>query len=407
MTTPIPDNLNNPKTPYIGLAPYLRADIAGIDMHPLCEESLEQARSDLLNPELWMNVSILLQCLGQRDLGLSMQAIALKQKRVFTLNAYEQPAKIRLLLLSTPGDISANTPLDCLLEKSDVDLIFYYVSEDDPLSTPIPEHDVLFIGIAESDENRHILTMLAQTLAQWPKPVINKPQYIPTTGRDTASRLLSGAPGLVIPPTINASRATLQQISAGHLHIADQFPECELPLIIRPVGSQAGRDLERIERLEQLATYLDKVHEPNFFISRFIDYSGKDGQFRKFRVVLIDGKPYASHMGVSSHWMIHYVNAGMYENASKREEEAAFMEHFEAFTQRHRAALDVIYQRTNLDYLCIDCAETQDGQLLIFEIDHTMVVHAMDPVDMFPYKQRHIQKAVDAFRNYLFRLTAK
>jgi hypothetical protein len=112
-------------------------------------------------------------------------------------------------------------------------------------------------------------------------------------------------------------------------------------------------------------------------------------------------------MGISSNWMIHYVNAGMYEDAGKREEENAFMEHFDNFSARHRAALDAIYQRTHLDYLCIDCAETRDGKLLIFEIDHTMVVHAMDPEHLFPYKQVHMEKVKTAFRNLLFRLTNK
>ena len=71
----------------------------------------------------------------------------------------------------------------------------------------------------------------------------------------------------------------------------------------------------------------------------------------------------------------------MPQNGRKK---AAFMEHFDEFASRHRAALDAIYQRTQLDYLCIDCAETRDGHLLIFEIDHTMVVHAMDPEAAVP-----------------------
>lgn len=50
-----------------------------------------------------------------------------------------------------------------------------------------------------------------------------------------------------------------------------------------------------------------------------------------------------------------------------------------------------------MDYLGIDCAETKDGQLLIFEIDHVMVVHGMDPVDKFAYKLQPTQKIKDAF----------
>jgi hypothetical protein len=102
--------------------------------------------------------------------------------------------------------------------------------------------------------------------------------------------------------------------------------------------------------------------------------------------------------------MVHYVNAGMYEDAAKRAEEAEFMANFEHFAERHRAALETIHQRLRLDYFCIDCAETQDGQLLIFEADHVMVVHAMDQEALFPYKQQHMRKAERAFRDFLLGL---
>jgi glutathione synthase/RimK-type ligase-like ATP-grasp enzyme len=406
MTTTLTQD-NKTETPFLGLAPFLRTSIAGIDLRPIGQQMLEQAGKDATDAPLWMNLSVIVQCFGQREVGVSIQSLALQQQRIYRLAAVEQPAKIRLLQLSVPGDIAANTPLDCLLENCDVDLIYYYVTPENPLTSPIPEHDVVFVAICEADENRETLTALEPALAHWPKPVINKPQYIPATGREAASRLLQGAPGLLIPPTLLAARAVLLDIAAGTTKLDGRFSDCDYPVIVRPVGSHAGRNLSKIVNVDELSAYLTKVADEHFFISPFIDYSGKDGLFRKFRVVLVDGKPYASHMGVSSNWMIHYVNAGMYEDAHKREEENVFMEHFDDFAQRHRAALDTIYQRTQLDYVCIDCAETRDGQLLIFEVDHTMVVHAMDPEELFPYKQVHMQKVIDAFRNYLFRLTNK
>jgi glutathione synthase/RimK-type ligase-like ATP-grasp enzyme len=394
-------------TAFLGLAPFLRASIAGTDIRPLGQEMLERAGKNTTDADLWLNLSIVVQCLGQREVGLSIQSLALQQKRIYRLAASVQPAKLRLLMLLVAGDISANTPLDCLLENSDVELIFYYVTPGDPLALPTPEHDALFVAICESDENRDVLAALEQPLAHWPRPVINLPQYIPLMGRAAASKLLQDAPGLLIPPTLHASRSVLLDIAAGSIRLFEQFANCDFPIIVRPVGSHAGRNLNKINTHDELAAYLANVEDAEYFLSRFIDYSGKDGQFRKFRVALIDGKPYACHMGVSSHWMIHYVNAGMYENAKKREEEAVFMEHFDDFAQRHRPALDAIYQRTKLDYLCIDCAETQDGQLFVFEIDHAMVVHAMDPENLFPYKQFHMQKVKTAFRDFLFRLTNK
>jgi len=395
------------ETPFLGLAPFLRLSVAGTDLLPIGQQLLATASEQPENANLWMNLSTVMQCLRQRDIGLAIQHQALALQRIYTLPALQQPAKLRLLMLMVEGDIAENTPLDCLLENTDIDLIFYYVTPENPLDLPLPEHDILLVALSDSDANREILTSLTLTLAAWPKPVINAPQHISNTGRNTASMILQNVPGLLIPPTLRAGRADLLDIATESVQLAARFPACDFPVIVRPVGSQAGRDLARVNNSDEMASYLGNVNEAEFFISRFIDYSGTDGLFRKYRVALIDGKPYACHMAVSSNWMVHYVNAGMYEEAHKRAEEAAFMENFADFAARHQAALNAIYQRTQLDYLCIDCAQTQLGELLIFEIDHTMVVHAMDPEALFPYKQTYMAKVQNAFRDFLFRLNAE
>ena len=126
--------------------------------------------------------------------------------------------------------------------------------------------------------------------------------------------------------------------------------------------------------------------------------------FRKYRIALIAGRPYACHMGVSEHWMIHYLNAGMRESAAKRAEEARFMVEFDRdFARRHARAFATLAERVGLDYFGIDCGETPEGELLIFEADVAMIVHAMDPPDLFPYKQPQMRKVFDAFRALLGR----
>jgi glutathione synthase/RimK-type ligase-like ATP-grasp enzyme len=381
-------------------------NIAGIDLRPIGQDMLAGAERNPGDANLWMNLSTVTLCIGQREVGLAIQAHALKMKCVYHLAASRQPAKMRLLMLAVPGDLAANTPLDCLLEDSDIDMDIYYVSPGVPLASPIPEHDAVIVAISESDQNRELLLALEQALADWPKPVINAPQHIPATGRNAASALLRDAPGLLIPPTLRATRAQLEAVASGSAQLADLFEGCDFPVILRPLDSHAGRDLDRIACPEDVAAYISRVGDAEFFLSPFIDYSGEDGLYRKFRVALIDGAAFGCHMAVSSHWMIHYVNAGMYEDAAKRAEEADFMEHFDDFGRRHRAALDAVYRRTQLDYVCIDCAETRDGRLLIFEIDHAMVVHAMDPEELFPYKRAQMQKVQSAFRDFLLRRTA-
>ena len=170
------------------------------------------------------------------------------------------------------------------------------------------------------------------------------------------------------------------------------LPGDAFPLIVRPLGSHAGHDLEKMTQARDLLAYLQSVDAERFYISRFVDYRSEDGQFRKYRIVLIDGLPYICHFAVSSHWMIHYLNAGMDESAAKRAEEAQCMLHFEhAFALRPAAALR---------------AETRDGELLLFEADNAMIVHAMDAEEMYPYKRPAMHKVFTAFRAMLARAAA-
>jgi hypothetical protein len=78
------------------------------------------------------------------------------------------------------------------------------------------------------------------------------------------------------------------------------------------------------------------------------------------------------------------------------------MEEFdEGFGARHRQALGEIARRSGLDYLIMDCSETRDGALLIFEVGNAMIVHAMDPEDVFPYKAIQMKKLFRAFEAML------
>jgi glutathione synthase/RimK-type ligase-like ATP-grasp enzyme len=388
---------NPPDAKFLGLAPFLRMSIAGIDLKPAGESILAAAQVDPAQADLWMNLSIVMHCMGHRDLGLTLQMQALRLQRVYHVAAKRQPARFRLLMLVMPGDLAANTPLDCLLEDSDIDLDFYFLGADEPFLHPLPEHDAVMVAMSEGVDNVAHLLFLEQALANWPKPVINLPQYISYVEREKASQLLQNIPGLLMPPTLRVMREHIQGIASKKIPLNECYDVCDFPIIMRPLGSQGGHDLAKLTNPEDMADYLSRVPDAYFFISRFIDYSHSDGFFRKIRVALIDGVPYACHMAVSSNWMIHYINAGMYDDAWKREEELAFMNQFENFKQRHQVALTAIAKAIPLDYVCMDCAETSNGELLVFELDHAMIVHAMDTEDQFPYKQIHMQKVKHAF----------
>ncbi len=392
-----------------GMAALMTLAFQGADLTPIGSRLIESAGSypASSNADALLDLSILLHLRGNHDIALSVQAQALKLRQIYTLPARQGPA-IRLLAIVTPGDLSANTPLEFLVKDSDIELTLLYLSTTLPFPDPIPEHDVAFIAVGESESALPLLFALSDLAKIWPRPVLNAPDRIAQLSRNQVSTILQDAPGIYIPPSIRIPRDQLMNMALGIHNPHKNILGLNFPVIIRPLDSHAGKGLIKADSSNTIATYLEVHNETEFYISEYVDYCSRDGQFRKYRIVLIDGKPFASHMALSDHWMIHYLNGGMTESAEKREEEARFMSTFDKkFAVRHQIALQTIYERFGLDYLVIDCAETTSGQLLVFEVDSSAVVHAMDSVDMFPYKQPQMQKIFSAFRAMLVSAMAR
>jgi hypothetical protein len=309
---------------------------------------------------------------------------------------------LKLLALLRPGDMMDNTPVDFLLEDSNVELDLLYIADDLPVPQSLPDHDVLIVAIGESDQNQALLKQASALLKWSPRPILNAPQSIARLSRPAVSKLLNALPGLEIPLTLRLTRTDLALIARGEKSIHEVLPDGFFPVIIRPLGSHAGEGLAKIDSATGIAHYLDSHLNNEFTVARFVDYRGSDGMYRKCRIALIDGEPYACHLAVSDQWMIHYKTAGMSESITKRDEEARFMADFDNdFGLRHHEAFRAIHQRLTMDYLVIDCAETADGKLLIFEADNLGLAHAMDPPEIFPYKPAQMRKVFVAFHEML------
>ena len=385
----------------IGVAPLMRQAFMDVDLRPLGAELLARAQANPDDANAVFDFSTVLQLTGEREAALAVQMEAIRIDPLYTIPS-KLPTRLRLLAIMGPGDLMSNTPIEFLLEDADVALDMLFLTLDTAWPETVPDHDVLLVAIAESEANRDLLPLVAQLVANWPRPVINRREHIAVLSRDGVCAALAGVDGMLLPQTIRTDRGSLGALAAGDITVQELLPDDAFPLIVRPLGSHAGTDLDKVVDSGQLAAYLRRVGGDEFYLSRFIDYSGADGLFRKYRVVLIAGVPYICHFAISKHWMIHYLNAGMAESLEKRQQEAECMLHFDAqFAQRHRAALAEINRRIGLEYVGIDCAETADGQLLIFEIDNAMIVHGMDPVDMYAYKKPIMQKVFTAFRALL------
>lgn len=388
--------------PLIGKAELITRAFRKQDLIALQHELAKRLEETPNDANAMLDLSMVLLLNGQREQSLAMQGYALQAQQVYFMPARRQPVTLRLLVLVGPGDFMANTPLEFLVADSSIDLYLLYLGPGIPVPKSLPPHDLAMVAVGENVGNRKLLQGLVEPLGRWHTPVLNHPEKVLNTSRDGLHAALRGAPGIVSPALARTDRMALEELARKAANLQDVLPEAALPILVRPVDSNAGESLAKIDAPAELAAYLETARGDDFFVSQFVDYRGADGLYRKYRVVLMQGKPYLAHLGISRHWMVHYLNAEMQENATNRAEESVAMRDFDAgFGARHAQAFRTFHERVELDYLIMDCSETPDGKLLVFEADTCGIVHDMDPEDIYPYKKSQMHKVFAAFQAML------
>jgi hypothetical protein len=390
----------------IGMATLVKLAFDGGDLRPLWRHLVGNTIDGTVDPGEALDLSLIAQLLGDKQMGLAIQREVLRTQRLFRSPRLARKPLLSILALAAATDMGSNTPIELLLEQSEIELMTLYVVTEFELPEPLPDHDVAIVIASDSDDCRTALDKIDLALTRWPRPLLNIPRHVCNLDRDKLYRLLANVEGLVVPTTIAVRREQLREVSCSAEAFAGISADLAFPIVIRPRGSHAGVGLVKVDDGAAMESYLAKSNEPEFFISRFVDYSDEYGVFRKYRIVFIDGRAYACHMAIAERWDIWYLNAGMAACPGKRLEEETFMRTFDiGFANRHRTALAALVERVGLDYFTIDCAETVDGSLLIFEADNTAVVHNMDSPEIFPYKAPQMQKIFDAFAAMLQRRT--
>jgi tetratricopeptide (TPR) repeat protein len=324
----------------------------------------------------------LLQVTGKHDEALDHQRKALATTHLFSHIAPNEQR--RVLCLCAPGDWQVNIPVDFLFDLATTTVHkLYLVDQKSLVQTGLPAHDVMWNTIAESPTALNALAIANYLMRTADKPVLNAPARVIATARPLLANTL-GSTGALVPPLETIERRVLEQGSAGKI---------AFPAIVRPMGSHAGQGLERIAEASEIRAYVARHPAAQYFVSPFVDYASKDGYYRKYRIVFVDGVPFPVHLAISSNWMIHYYNASMADHQWMRDEEARFLEDPRAaFDGPRFETLVKIGAAVALEYFGIDCAIDRDGNVLMFEADPAMLVHTSDPEDLYPYKKQFIPR---------------
>lgn len=398
-------------SPLIGLATLARTAYQQQPLSGFHQYLLERLAVNDNDASALLDFSTILHLSGQAELARFTQGEALSLNRLYRLEntlGLPQDQTLSVLVFMAPGDLNRNTAIEFLTEGSPVTLHLLFTDVGQPLPANLPKHDIAFIAVCESEANQPLLKHLGELTHAWEKPLINPAPVIAAMPRDAISRRLQDLPGIKMPLSVRTSRSELNAIATGQMILAEDT----WPLLVRPVDSHKGEGLAKLENAEELKAYLAQGSERHFFRTPFVEYRSRDKQYRKYRVVLMDGAPAICHLCISDHWMVHYMSAGMADETpageGKRTEESRCFELFDepkGFASRHRDAFIALQHAIDLPYFGLDCAELPSGELLIFEVDCSMTVHNMDSPKRFPYKPPQMRKVFDAFYRMLLRHT--
>jgi hypothetical protein len=240
-----------PSAERIGLAKLTKMAFDGVDLLPLRSQLISKLLAGLAGAGEGLDLSLIMQLLGDKPSGMALQAEVLAQQQLYRSPSARQP-KLRVLALAAAIDMGGNTPIEFLLEDSDIELQTLYVIDGIDLPAPLPEHDVAIVIASDSEECVEALRRIDAMASNWPRPLLNAPRLVRRLDRDKLHRLLRGIDGLDIPATVSASRAQLSEVSRSNAELADIAEELQFPLIVRPRGSHAGVGLVKVDAFRRL-----------------------------------------------------------------------------------------------------------------------------------------------------------
>ena len=312
--------------------------------------------------------------------------------------AAKLPAEFRVLALYAP--FAGNTPTGYLFQDSayDADTLALFASREYDIELLRQDVQVVVNLISDADQADALLPLAADLVGRLDKPTVNDPLMIRRTTRDVVTDLLQGIPDCRIP-------RVWRQRAGADFSIATLQAALPLPfsILARPVGTHGGDDFEKFDSLVELAAVLAQRPDTDRYLIEYIDYRSSDGYFRKYRFIFVDDQILPYHLAIASDWKVHHDSTDMVDHQWMQREEAAFLhDPATVFDAEHYRILRTIRERIGLEYFGIDCGLDRSGNLVVFEVNASMLVH--DRNEEFPYKAPFVVRIKTAFDEMLRKL---
>jgi len=373
--------LHHPKNPmaYVNLANLLLRANKHLEARAHYETVL---RIDPDYAEAHQGLGAVLADLGDRAGARHHFQRGFRDHAISTLPYRGTKPPIALLQLVSSG--GGNIPTASLLDDS-VYLTSVIVTDYLDPSVPLPPHQLIFNAIGDADLCEPALEAAIRLTARTKTPVINDPHAVMKTGRISNAERLRAVPGVVTPRTIAIARDILAGPDGVAALTTHQF---RFPLLLRSPGYHTGRNFIIVERAAELSAAAAGLPGDELLAIEYLDARGRDGNARKYRVMMIGGRCYPLHLAISGKWKVHYFTSDMADKPDHRQEEARFLGDMPAVLGgKAMAALEQIQAALGLDYAGIDFGLGPDGDLLLFEANATMVIAPVAPDERWAYRR--------------------
>lgn len=318
-----------------------------------------------------------------RDRAYGSQQIFLDQTR----------AKDHRILVLAAAD-AANVPLQHLLLRRRYTVIRWYIEYAKPGQPQcLPTYDIALNSIGDPDFIPDLSAEIDAFIADIDDRLLNSLASIRNTARHSLPAVLGGLSNTLVPAVMRVEHS-----GAGFARLIG-VDGIRLPVLVRPLGSHGGTGLVKVDHERGFAA----IVASSYYVTNFVDFKSEDGLYRKYRAIYIDGKVFPYHLAISSSWLVHYWTSSMEQHPGRRIEEEIFLSNPEAAIGC--AAWRAVFQigeRLGLDYGGIDFGLLEDGTVLVFEANATMLIHPeTDP--MFDYRNPAVKAIQSAFHQMIDR----
>jgi len=169
------------------------------------------------------------------------------------------------------------------------------------------------------------------------------------------------------------------------------------PLLLRSPGSHTGRNFIFVEKASELAAAAVGLPGDELLVIEYLEARGRDGNARKYRVMLIGGQIYPLHLAISQKWKVHDFTSDMADKPDHRAEEALFLGDMRAaLGDTALTALEHIRDELGLDYAGVDFGLAPNGDLLLFEANAAMVIAVPDTDERWAYRRTAVSSIIGA-----------